>query len=108
MLLSGFNSTKYLVVLKKIKHLLFPDVRFSIKLLINNTSLFQTKIKLFNICNNKTVYFKKVNFISQRFNFNYFKIVKNKTYQKYKLQRLKKTKHYLKILDCYGESCLSF
>jgi ribosomal protein S10 len=94
-----YRAKKYLVLLKKIKNQLFPDIKIKINL---EGSLKDRRkfINLFSLNpNNLTFNIFKFNFINQRLEFS--KLKKEKTLLKNK-NLLKKTSNYLKLLEWYG------
>lgn len=96
-LVSSYNISKILIIFKLLKTKLFPDVSFKIKFLVNNKNSCKVKRKLFSPSN---YVFKFNNYVTQKISFDKCK----KYYTKNKRMKfIKKSKNFLKILDCYGE-----
>lgn len=96
----SFRTKKYLMLLKKLRNNLFPDIKLDITNSISGSS------------NDRVKYFQPENYklnlnklkITQKLNSKNLMITKNnpKTFQLY-LDFIKKTTNYLKILDSLGE-----
>jgi len=84
-----FPNTQHLIMLKKIKSKLFPEIKIKIKLIVNKQNYFKSQIQALSPKNYTTN------------NLNQFKL------KKINLQNLQTTNQkiltYLKIIDCYGE-----
>lgn len=80
------NASKYLILLKKIKTNLFPELKIKTQLLINKQNKFQLQTKLLNPRNTT------LNTLNG-----------SKSKNKSKTMFLKKTLTYIKLLDCFGE-----
>ena len=87
----SYNETKLLILLKKLKLKIFPEIKIKVKIFYN---------KIFNnniiILNNFTINFiKNKKLIKQT--------LKSKNIKTIKIKPVNKIKNYLKILDYYGE-----
>lgn len=87
-LLSSQNALQYVVLLKKIKLKLFPEIKLQIKVIINKHTYFQLQTQYLN---------------PKKFTINNFNNLHiNKQYG-----NSKKILNYIKIFDCFGELNLS-
>lgn len=91
---------KYLIFLKRLKTNLFPDLKITIRFIINRNNTKQFKIKTFNLDNFNGKFYK--NFLYQEYT---LKNLKRLNIEKYKknYNSVEKTKTLIKILDLYGE-----
>lgn len=96
-LVSSYNISKILIILKLLKTKLFPDVSFKIKFLVHNKDSYKVKKKLFTPSN---YVFTLNNYVTQKIRIDKCKkfYIKNK-----RIKFIKKSKNFLKMLDCYGE-----
>lgn len=91
LIISSHNDLKLLILLKKIKTKIFPEIKIKIKFNFN-------KRKKNNLLNPKNYF---INSITTKKN-----ITQQLNFKNIKIKILKpcfKIKNYLKILDCYGE-----
>ena len=92
-IISSYNEIKFLILLKKLKTKIFPEIKFKIKL------FFEKKKKIKNNLLNPINYLINSLEINKK---NFQKISsKNKIIKN--IEPCYKTKKYLEILDCYGE-----
>lgn len=84
--ISTTQDLKFLIILKKLKLELFPDIKINIKINIKNTKSF--KIKIFDINN---------------YNINFFNY-KIKNCKVTKVKKQKKLLNFLKLLELYGKN----
>lgn len=95
----SYRTKKYLIVLKRIKNQLFPDINIKIDVegSIKNR---QTFISSFSLNpNNFTFSLYKFNSMNQKLN---IKVLKKNGQNIKRKNLLQKTSHYLKLLDLYG------
>ena len=92
-IISTYNEIKFLILLKKLKTKIFPEIKFKIKLFYNKNK--NIKNDLLNPINYFINSLEKNKNISQKLSSKNNKI-KN-------IQPYYKIKKYLKIMDCYGE-----
>ena len=95
------KNFQFLLLLKKIKTHLFPDVKIKIKFILNKNLEAKTKINILNPSNFKLNILKKMTF--QKYVLNDKKEIKNKRYNLKKKSNLKNIQHLLKIFDMYSE-----
>jgi ribosomal protein S10 len=93
----SYRTKKYLILLKRIRNQLFPDIKINVEGYIKNKQNFIRRVSLNP--NNFTFNLPKLNYANQLSNFRELKStsthIKNKNL-------LRKTSHYLKLLNLYG------
>jgi ribosomal protein S10 len=95
----SYRTKKYLVVLKRIKNQLFPDIKINIEGSIKNRQNLVRRTPLNP--NSFTFNLFKFNFINQKLG---IKKLKNSGSNVENKNLLHKTSHYLRLLDWYGNS----
>ena len=95
----SYRTKKCLVLLKRIKNQLFPDInmKVSLKGSVENRGYFLKKISLNP--NNFTFNLSRLNYVNQKL---YFKKINNNRINVKNANLLKKTSHYLELLSWYG------
>lgn len=93
-----YRTKKYLVMLKKIKNKLFPDVLIQINM-ENSKKSDKNLIKNIINPNHFKLNLKKFNLVTQKFN---NKLLRNNRVYVNNPNLLKKTSYYLSLLRCYG------
>ena len=95
------KNFQFLLLLKKIKTHLFPDVKIKIKFILNKNLEEKTKTNILNPSNFKLNVLEKMTV--QRNILNDKKEIKNKQYNLKKESNLKNIKNLLKVFDMYSE-----